>query len=64
MPRVPIYPRRHTLYAHIAVDVAEALSRRARAEQVPQRAVVEAALRQYLGPEQAAEADDDVGTSP
>lgn len=49
MSREPIFPRRHTLYVHISLEVAEALRARARAEQAPQRAVVEAALRAYLG---------------
>lgn len=49
MPREPIYPRRHVLYAHIAIDLAEALLVRARADQTPQRVVVETALRAYLG---------------
>lgn len=64
MPRVPIYPRRHTLYALIPVDLAEALFMRARGEHVPQRAVVEAALRAYLGPEGTADADGEVATRP
>ncbi len=48
MTRRPIYPPRHTLYVLVSMEVADALSTRAQAEQLPQRAIVEAALRAYL----------------
>jgi hypothetical protein len=48
MSRVPIYPARRTLCAQVSIEIADALTERARGQQVPKRAVVEAALREYL----------------
>ena len=49
MSRERIYPPRHAICAQVSIEVADALVKRARTEQVPQRIVVESALRQYLG---------------
>ncbi len=46
--RIFTNPRR-PLYAFVPVELADAVAARARAEQVPQRAVVEQALRALLG---------------
>jgi len=48
MSREPIFPRRHTMCVQITLEVADAVVQRARREHIPQRAVVEAALRQYF----------------
>ena len=48
MSREPIYPTRYTLCAQVPVQLAAALTDRARHEQVPKRVVIEAALRAYL----------------
>jgi hypothetical protein len=48
MSRERIYRPRHNLCAQISLEVAAGLLQRARADQTPQRMVVEQALRRYL----------------
>lgn len=50
MPRRPPYPPRHPLYAMIPVNLAASLADAASGACVPQRAIVEAALRHYFLP--------------